>query len=638
VAGTVIAERYRILDVLGSGSMGTVYAVEHLLLKKKMAVKVLHRELNSVKSLAIRFEREAMATAKIDHPNVAAAVDFGHLADGSMYLALEFVEGRSLRKEISEGPLPLARALHVARQIASLLGAAQPLGIVHRDLKPENVMLVHRGEDPDFVKVLDFGIARMTGLAEGESGPTQALTKVGAVFGTPEYMAPEQALGQRVDTRADLYSLGVILFEMIAGIRPYPSGSGQTAILAQQITAPRPNFADVAPNVRVPDAVERVVYRLLAKGAAERFQRANDVVQILEQLMLGTSAAEPAGSLAQAPAEALPAFDLTTHVPGLTDVDENKTIGARGRANRSASARARLGQLGTSLNRALASFWHSTRLAATALRDRLGPRASRIPPLAIATFCVGLSLGLVVAIVVWIVAASRHRELADAAKSAVPSVAVALPSAGTVPQLSPSSVGSAEGPAATVDNTKDPEFLLGLMVVKLQEGRDAEALAAAVKVLSKHPDRRADARIADALYRTANSSARDAADTAFALLEGTMATKGAEILYQLWLDKAVRESTRRRAEKWLRSEQFARAASNAVVIATRLRLAESCEKKADLLPLAAKGGTGFVLSYLHELDSDKGCGIDGKSDCYPCLRKDGRLRTTIAQIESRLAK
>ena len=150
-----------------------------------------------------------------------------------------------------------------------------------------------RSEDPDFVKVLDFGIARIIEPAEAEGA--KALTKLGAVFGTPEYMAPEQALGQRVDTRADLYSLGVMLFEMIAGVRPYGVASGQSGILAQQITAPRPSFAEVAPQITVPEAVERVVNRLLAKGAAERYQRASDVVSILESLIAGVGIRGPVG-------------------------------------------------------------------------------------------------------------------------------------------------------------------------------------------------------------------------------------------------------------------------------------------------------------------------------------------------------
>src|SRR3954465_4300307 len=152
-----------------------------------------------------------MAAGNIEHPNVAGATDFGKLSDGAVFLVLEFVSGHSLRDEIARGPFAVDRALHVARQISSALSAAHAQGIVHRDLKPENVMLVEKGGDPDFVKVLDFGIAKVPlGDAAAAAKGGGPLTKAGMVFGTPEYMSPEQALGQNVDGRADLYALGVM--------------------------------------------------------------------------------------------------------------------------------------------------------------------------------------------------------------------------------------------------------------------------------------------------------------------------------------------------------------------------------------------------------------------------------------------
>ena len=243
--GTVLAERYRIDSLLGEGGMGRVYAAEHVLMRKRLAVKVLHRELTTVPEVVARFEREAMAAANIDHPNVAAATDFGKLVDGAVFLVLEYVQGRNLRDEIAAGPLSLERALHIGRQIASALASAHALDIVHRDLKPENVMLVEKAADPDFVKVLDFGIAKVP-IGETQDGASgKPITKVGMVFGTPEYMAPEQALGQAVDGRADLYALGVILYEMLAGLRPFSSKS-QVGILGQQLSKPPPG----SPNVR----------------------------------------------------------------------------------------------------------------------------------------------------------------------------------------------------------------------------------------------------------------------------------------------------------------------------------------------------------------------------------------------------
>src|SRR5580658_265550 len=231
--GTILSGRYRIDKIIGEGGMGVVYAAEHLHIRKRVAVKILHPEMSRMPEVVARFEREAMAAAHIDHPNVAAATDFGKLDDGSFFLVLEYVEGRSLRDLIVEGRLPLVRALHIMEQIAGALGRAGAMGIVHRDLKPENVMLIQRDGTPDFVKVLDFGIAKvpLEGLtaADVTRGPAQpVLTQLGMVYGTPEYMAPEQALGQPVDVRADLYALGIMTYEMLTGVRPFEHESKVT--------------------------------------------------------------------------------------------------------------------------------------------------------------------------------------------------------------------------------------------------------------------------------------------------------------------------------------------------------------------------------------------------------------------------
>src|SRR5258708_3961734 len=200
LVGKVLSDRYRIESVLGEGGMGAVYLAEHVLMHKRLAVKVLHPEMTRMPEIVARFEREAMAAAHIEHPNVAAATDFGKLDDGAFFLVLESVEGTSLRDLIAKGPLGVERALHIAYQIGSALARAHSLGIVHRDLKPENVMLVEREGDQNFVKVLDFGIAKVpvgefsSERPGSDAGPV--LTQLGMVYGTPEYMAPEQALGQ----------------------------------------------------------------------------------------------------------------------------------------------------------------------------------------------------------------------------------------------------------------------------------------------------------------------------------------------------------------------------------------------------------------------------------------------------------
>jgi len=284
--GLTISDRYRIERLLGEGGMGAVYQAEHTLMRKRMAIKVLHPEMTRLPEVVARFEREAMAAAHIDHPHVVTATDFGKLEDGSFFLALEYVEGKSLREVIAAGRLELGRALHIGRQIAGALSRAHGLKIVHRDLKPENVMLVERDGDPDFVKVLDFGIAKVQigelGTNErNPSGPGQAvLTQAGMVYGTPEYMAPEQALGQEVDARADLYALGIIIYEMLTGSRPFEAES-KVALLGMQVTAPVPPMAQKSAEANVPPEVEALVTRLLAKEASERTADAREIIEAI---------------------------------------------------------------------------------------------------------------------------------------------------------------------------------------------------------------------------------------------------------------------------------------------------------------------------------------------------------------------
>ncbi len=294
--GLTISDRYRIERLLGEGGMGAVYQAEHVLMRKRMAIKVLHPEMTRLPEVVARFEREAMAAAHIDHPHVVTATDFGKLDDGSFFLALEFVEGKSLREVIAHGRLELGRALHISRQIASALSRAHSLKIVHRDLKPENVMLVEREGDPDFVKVLDFGIAKVqigeltAGDVNAAASPGQpVLTQAGMVYGTPEYMAPEQALGQSVDARADLYALGIITYEMLTGSRPFNAES-KVALLGMQVTAPVPPMAQFAPDANVPPEVEQLVGRMLAKITEERIGDAREIIEQIANIMAALAA------------------------------------------------------------------------------------------------------------------------------------------------------------------------------------------------------------------------------------------------------------------------------------------------------------------------------------------------------------
>ena len=277
-AGTMVADRYRIARVLGEGGMGVVYAAEHVLMRKEVALKVLHAEMCSLPEVVARFEREAIAAAHIDHPNVAGATDFGRLPDGSCYLVLELLRGTSLRDEITKGPIPLGRALRILRGIASGVSAAHLKGIVHRDIKPENVMLVERDGDPDFVKVLDFGIAKVDPSVAAAPGAGKVLTRVGTVFGTPEYMAPEQAVGDTVDARADLYAIGVVFLEMLTGKCPF-TGNALSILRERILAVGPPDMSGIAD----PGARE-LVARLLTRQADDRMQTAAELVAAIDAL------------------------------------------------------------------------------------------------------------------------------------------------------------------------------------------------------------------------------------------------------------------------------------------------------------------------------------------------------------------
>ena len=196
VPGTVVAGRYRVESLLGEGAMGAVYLVEHVHMRKHYALKVLLAEARENPEIVTRFEREAIAAAHIDHPNVVAASDFGTSEDGFFFLVLEYIKGESLRELVERGPIPVERVLEIAIQIGAALTKAHGMGIVHRDLKPDNVMLVPREGEPDLVKVLDFGIAKVPSLGRG--GKERALTVAGSIFGTPESGPPQRRLRPRL--------------------------------------------------------------------------------------------------------------------------------------------------------------------------------------------------------------------------------------------------------------------------------------------------------------------------------------------------------------------------------------------------------------------------------------------------------
>jgi serine/threonine protein kinase len=284
--GRTIADRYRVLGTIGRGGMGAVYRVEHLMLKKELALKFLHPELGRLDEVMRRFEREAEAAARLDHPNIVGVTDFGRTADGMLFLAMELLHGQSLtdliRPDGDGQPIPVERALYIVRQILRALDHAHASGVVHRDLKPDNVMLIERDGEADIVKLLDFGIAKMSAQRDGGGGKSETLTQAGIVFGTPEYLSPEQAMGEEADQRADLYSAGVVLYEMLTGRRPFEAQS-KVAIVSMHLTQKAMPVTQAAPDANIPLALERIVERAMAKKRDERYASALQMLAALEE-------------------------------------------------------------------------------------------------------------------------------------------------------------------------------------------------------------------------------------------------------------------------------------------------------------------------------------------------------------------
>jgi len=291
--GTVVGERYRIVSRIGVGGMGAVYRAEHTMMRRDLAIKVLLPELGGKEEFARRFEREAESASRLTHPNIITVTDFGRTREGSLFLVMEFLAGESLSDAIGAGPMPPARALAIIRQILRALEHAHAAGVVHRDLKPENIMLVERDGQRDVVKILDFGIAKVT----QPQSAGEALTQAGVIFGTPEYLSPEQALGEAVDARADIYAAGVILYEMLAGRRPFEN-EDKVKIISMHLSHAPPRIRDVNPAVDVPLPLEQAIMQSLEKSREHRFATATAFLQALDD---AETPGDASGPVANAP-------------------------------------------------------------------------------------------------------------------------------------------------------------------------------------------------------------------------------------------------------------------------------------------------------------------------------------------------
>ena len=273
--GTLLDGKYRIDAFINAGGMGSLYRALHVMLDKTVAVKVIKNELVTSDEIVARFQREARAASNLHHPNIVSIYDLGQTSDGRLYIAMEFIDGPSLRQVIRQnGPLTPGQSIDMLRQVASALSSAHRKQIVHRDLKSDNLMLASE-DGRKVVKLVDFGIAKTF------DDSTQ-LTAAGFMLGTPRYMSPEQAAGKPVDHRADLYSLGVILYEMLTGDVPF-GDAALTSMLVRLATEVPPPPSSRCPDGRVPPALDAVAMRCLEKDPDERFQSADEFAAALER-------------------------------------------------------------------------------------------------------------------------------------------------------------------------------------------------------------------------------------------------------------------------------------------------------------------------------------------------------------------
>ena len=280
LVGVVLAGRYLVKRRIGEGGMGLVYEGLHRDIDKQVAIKVLRDDLSRRPEVVARFRQEAKSASRIGHENIVDISDFGETTRGASYFVMEFLEGEDLANVLGrEVTVDAERVCRIVLQCCRALSATHAKGIVHRDIKPENIFLIKRDGVDDFVKIVDFGIAKMSDI-ETDGAPGRKLTKTGMIFGTPEYMSPEQAAGKDLDHRVDVYALGIILYECLAGRVPF-EGDTFMGVLTQHLFAELPPINEMNPNAKVSPELEMVIRKALAKDPADRYQDTEELAEAI---------------------------------------------------------------------------------------------------------------------------------------------------------------------------------------------------------------------------------------------------------------------------------------------------------------------------------------------------------------------